>query len=163
IALVTAVTLLIWAFAESESLRTEKLALDLRLEGASDRVLRIAPDQDWKRPAEATVEGSTGAHSAIRHSLIHHPNPLAPGSGIPIPSAPVQVRLPGCQFGHWEIDSPEEQPLLKDVTVSGPRDQVGQIRARSTGVIAFVPLTFVDLDARVTTRQAVFSELPTTL
>jgi hypothetical protein len=306
--LVTLVTVLIWAFAESESLRTEKLALDLRLENAADRIVRVAPGQDWKGAAEATIEGSTAALSALKDALVHRPVTLAPGADLPLDpgdhpvdlrdvlransafarrgvtitevrpqnvliivdqletrsvrvqvvvpdgeimgqpeavpatvklsmpkadwaklppdpaviaridapvlrslpegqrttvpkvrleppvtitgaevvslnpesvdvtltvqnrtaaftlaSVPVQIRIPAVETGRWDIEIPEEDQFLKDVVVHGTRDQIDQIRSGATKVIAFVPLTFDDLEAGATSKQAVFSELPTTL
>lgn len=78
-------------------------------------------------------------------------------------SVPVQLKIPPVEYGKWDIVVPEEDQFLKDVTVSGPREMIEQIKAESLRLIAVVPLSFDDLEAGITSKDAVFCDLPTPL
>lgn len=79
-------------------------------------------------------------------------------------SVPVHLRLAPTELGRWDIEVPETSRQLTDVTVHGPSDLIAQIEQKALNPIAFVPLTFEELekaaaDGRPIEKEAVFSEL----
>lgn len=80
-----------------------------------------------------------------------------------LPSVPVQVLISPAELRRWDVTIPEESQFLTDVRVTGPRERIEQIRAGTLRVVAYVPLTYEDLEAGITSKEAVFSELPTSL
>lgn len=85
ILLVSFVTVLIWVFAEGESIKQKELRLDLVLgaEPGADRVLAVVEGQGWRDRVDVVVEGATAsierAEAAAKKSLR-----LAPGDpGVP--------------------------------------------------------------------------------
>lgn len=84
-------------------------------------------------------------------------------SAIVLPSVPVQVKLAGSEAGRWEITIPEDDKFLTDVEVRGPSEMIDRIKAGELTVTAFVSLSFEDLERGITSKDAVFSELPTPL
>lgn len=78
-----------------------------------------------------------------------------------LPSVPVQVKLAGTEAGRWEITIPDDDKFLTDVEVRGPSELIDRIKAGELTVTAFVPLSFEDLERGITSKDAVFSELPT--
>jgi hypothetical protein len=85
-----------------------------------------------------------------------------------IPSVPVHVRLAPTETGIWDITMPAESRLLTDVTVSGPSDYIDQIRADKVKPIAFIPLSFEELERAAASgepieKAPVFTELPSQL
>lgn len=81
---------------------------------------------------------------------------------ITIPTVPVHIRLPASELERWDV-AVVGRSLLTDVRVTGPSDAIQRIRAGAITVVAFVPLTFEDLERRITSKEASFSELPTAL
>ncbi|MEM7755218.1 MAG: hypothetical protein AAF297_06240 [Planctomycetota bacterium] len=70
---VVVVTLLVWAFAESESLRSQTLPVGLRLAAADDRLIS-APEGEadgpgWSGPVSLTIDGSASAIDAFRDAV----------------------------------------------------------------------------------------------
>jgi hypothetical protein len=85
-----------------------------------------------------------------------------------IPSVPVHVRLAPTETGIWDITMPAESRLLTDVTVSGPSDSIDLIRTEKVKPIAFIPLSFEELERAAASgepieKAPVFTELPTQL
>jgi len=84
-------------------------------------------------------------------------------SSAKIASVPVHVRLAPGEIGKWDIEIPEQDRFLTEVTVTGPSDQVKQVQGAVIPLIAWVPLSFEELERGITSKEAVFSELPSTL
>jgi hypothetical protein len=85
-----------------------------------------------------------------------------------IPTIPVHIRIPPAEAALWEILVPPEHNLLTDVPVSGPGDVIEQIQAGRIRPIAYITLTFEELERAAAAGQAVqveisFSDLPTAI
>lgn len=85
-----------------------------------------------------------------------------------IPSVPVHLRLAPTEIGTWDIDIPPESRLLSDVTVSGPAELVEQVRTEKLKLIAYVSLSFEELEHAASAgqpieKEVVFCDLPTPL
>lgn len=77
---------------------------------------------------------------------------------VRIPSVPVHLRIALTEYGKWDISVPE--PFLSDVTVTGPRDLVKQVEDKTIPLIAYLPLSYEELERGLTSKEAVFSDLP---
>lgn len=68
---VVPVTVLVWLLAESESLRTEKVRVEVQIAAApeSSRVIRVAPGHEFAGAATVTVNGPTARVDALLGKL----------------------------------------------------------------------------------------------
>lgn len=67
---VTLITLLVWALAESQTLRTAEVETALSFDaGATPRALRVAAGEPWDSTVRVTVEGPSGAVDRVRRGL----------------------------------------------------------------------------------------------
>jgi hypothetical protein len=82
---------------------------------------------------------------------------------VKVASVPVHVRLAPGELGKWDIEIPEQDRFLTDVTVTGPGDLVKQIQDKTLPLVATVALSFEELERGITSKEAFFSELPTSL
>lgn len=85
-----------------------------------------------------------------------------------IPTVPLHLRLPPAEAALWDIQIPREFSLLTDVVVSGPSDLIDEIREGRTRPIAYLALTFEELERAALASeplqaQITFSDLPTPL
>ncbi len=83
-----------------------------------------------------------------------------------VPAVQVQLRLPIDAAGKYELDSDTKE--LKDITVVGPIDLIGQIKSGKLVPVAAIPLTTQELEqaatsGQVLTKEPVFSDIPTPL
>lgn len=89
-------------------------------------------------------------------------------SSAVLATVPVHVRLAPTETGMWDIQVPPESRLLTDVAVTGPSEDIEQIRSGRLKPIAFVPLSFEELEKAAASgqpieKEPIFSELPTPL
>lgn len=82
---------------------------------------------------------------------------------VTIPSVPVQVRLAPSELNNWIVDIPEGDRFLTDVKVSGPRDLVEQIENGDVQLVAYISLSFRELEQLITTKEVSFGDLPSNL
>lgn len=75
-----------------------------------------------------------------------------------IASVPVHVRLAPTEINKWEIEVAD--PFLADVTVTGPRDVVRRIEDKTIPLVAYIALSYEELERNVTSKEAVFGDLP---
>ncbi|MFZ4573206.1 MAG: hypothetical protein ACOYN0_02340 [Phycisphaerales bacterium] len=75
-------------------------------------------------------------------------------------SVPVALRLAPEEFGKWNIDVPESDRFLTDVIVNGPAEYVAAIAGQRVQLVAVVSLTFEELEKRISTKEAVFVDIP---
>jgi hypothetical protein len=85
-----------------------------------------------------------------------------------VPSVPVHLRLAPTEVGLWDIQVPEASRQLNDVTVTGPSDLIEQIKSGALKPIAFVPLSFEELEKAAASgepidRDVQFTSLPSPL
>lgn len=65
--LVTVITLLVWAVAESQTLQSDEIRAEVILDpGAAARVLRVAPGARWEGRVQMEVEGPAGVLERLR-------------------------------------------------------------------------------------------------
>lgn len=79
---------------------------------------------------------------------------------VKLDSVPVQLRVAPEEFNNWKIEIPQSDRFLADVSVSGPAEYISQISAQSIRLIAVVPLSFEELEKRITAKEAMFVDLP---
>ncbi|HYE63208.1 MAG TPA: hypothetical protein VD997_14530 [Phycisphaerales bacterium] len=84
-------------------------------------------------------------------------------STIRVASVPVHVRIAPGELNKWEIEIPEQDRFLTDVTVTGPGDLIKQIQDKALPVVATVHLSFEELERGIPSKEAVFSEYQTGL
>lgn len=81
-------------------------------------------------------------------------------NSIVIPSVPVHLRVAPAELAKFDVDIAETDRALIDVTVSGPADLVRQIEDKTIPLIAFVPLSFEELERGIPSKDAQFSSMP---
>ncbi len=88
-------------------------------------------------------------------------------ANIVIPRVPVQLRIPPTELSKFDIQIPEQDRSIIDVSVSGPSELIRQIDEKALVLVAMVPLSFEELeraaDKGPITKEAVFTVLPTPL
>jgi hypothetical protein len=82
---------------------------------------------------------------------------------ITLRTVAVDLRLPSGELGKWDVQIPLEEQSLIDVRVTGPSDLIEQIEAQQLVVRAFVRLSFEELERRVSSKQAEFTDFPDAL
>lgn len=82
---------------------------------------------------------------------------------VTLANVPVQVRWPAFESERWLVTVNPEDHLLESVKVTGPSELIQQIRSGRLTIFATVVLTLDDRDARITQKEATFSDLPTPL
>lgn len=108
--------------------------------------LRLAPEMAGIR---ARIDPATAEVSlAVRRST----------TTLKIPSVPVHVRLAPTEINKWEIEIAD--PFLADVSVTGPRDVIRRIEDKTIPLIAYLALSYEELERGVTSKDAVFGDLP---
>jgi hypothetical protein len=87
---------------------------------------------------------------------------------VTLAAVPVYIRLAPAELGAWDIQMAPESRALTDVAVSGPADLIDQLRSERLKPVAYVALSFDDLERAVAgggtlEKDAAFCDLPTTL
>ncbi|MDX2147640.1 MAG: hypothetical protein SFZ23_08975 [Planctomycetota bacterium] len=82
---------------------------------------------------------------------------------LTIASVPVQVRLAPAELSRWTIEIPDEDQFLTDVRVMGPSEIIEQIRAGTIQVVAVVQLSFRELERGIESKDAAFTDYPSSL
>lgn len=81
-------------------------------------------------------------------------------SSLTIPRLPVQLLIAPAEAGRWTVEvEPSDQDLI-DVTLTGPQEQLDRIRRSEVRPMAFVSLTFEELEAGVASKRATIVGLP---
>lgn len=73
-----------------------------------------------------------------------------------IPSVPVSLVLAPGEFQRWDINIPDEDRFVSDVTVTGPTETVDAIRQGSVTITAQAILSFEELERSVVSKEVVF-------
>lgn len=81
---------------------------------------------------------------------------------VTIPTVPVHIRAPAAELERWDVKI-KGRALLNDVKITGPADVIQRIRDGGVTVVAYVPLTYEDLERQITSKEAVYADLPTTV
>jgi hypothetical protein len=80
---------------------------------------------------------------------------------VKVPSVPVHIRIAPGELSKWDIEVPEQDRFLTDVTVTGPSEVIRQIQEKALPLVATVSLTFEELERMIPSKDAVFCDLPT--
>jgi hypothetical protein len=85
-----------------------------------------------------------------------------------LPLVPVHLQLPPTEIGLWDITVPDESRVLNDVPVSGPAEQVEQLKAAKSPPVAFVAISYEELEGAAESgeplqKEVQFSSVPTAL
>jgi hypothetical protein len=75
-------------------------------------------------------------------------------ASIKVPSVPVHIRIAPGELSKWDIDIPDQDRFLTDVTVSGPSDAVKQVQDKALLLVATVPLSFEELEHNLPYKDA---------
>jgi len=78
-----------------------------------------------------------------------------------LPQVPVQIGLPSIEQPRWNVEV--EQAFVRDVTVRGPREVIARLEedgASDLRVLAFVWLSFEDLERGIDSKEVEFTVLP---
>jgi hypothetical protein len=81
-------------------------------------------------------------------------------ASVQLNSVPVALRISPEEFNKWRIDVPEQDRFLTDVTITGPAEFISQVSTQVVQVVAVVPLTFEELEKKITSKEAAFVDLP---
>ena len=89
-------------------------------------------------------------------------------SSITVPTIPVHIRLAPTELSIWDIQLAPDSRLLTDVVISGPADLIDQFRSEKIKPVAYVALSFEDLEKAAAAgvpieKEVAFSDLPTAL
>jgi hypothetical protein len=89
-------------------------------------------------------------------------------SSITLATIPVHIRLAPTELSIWDIQLAPESRLLTDVAISGPADLIDLLRTDKLKPVAYVALSFEDLEKAAAAGTAIekevsFSDLPTPL
>src|SRR5204863_1756520 len=75
-------------------------------------------------------------------------------ASIKVPSVPVHIRIAPGELSKWDIEIPEQDRFLTDVTVSGPSELVKQIQDKTVPLVATVSLSFEELERNISAKDA---------
>lgn len=94
--------------------------------------------------------------------------PRSRSAAILVPTIPIHIRLAPTELSIWDIQLPPESRVLTDVPVSGPAELIDQIRTERLKPVAFVSVSFEDLERAAAAgetieKEVLFSDLPSTL
>ncbi|MDX2117348.1 MAG: hypothetical protein SFY96_04105 [Planctomycetota bacterium] len=78
-------------------------------------------------------------------------------------SVPVQVRVAPIELARWDITIPEQDRFVSNVRVSGPADLIDQVKRGEIKITATLPLSFEELERGITSKEVIFSDLPSSL
>lgn len=81
-------------------------------------------------------------------------------ASIVLPSVPVHLRVAPAELGRFNIEIAEQDRSIIDVTVSGPAELVRQVADKTLPIIAFVPLSFEELERGIPGKDAQFTNVP---
>lgn len=78
---------------------------------------------------------------------------------VRLPSVPVHIRMAPRELGKWDIDIPEQDRFLSDVTITGPAEPIAKIESKATPVVATLSLSFEELERGIPSKEAAFLDL----
>ena len=79
---------------------------------------------------------------------------------ITLASVPVHLRMAPGELNKWDVEIPEQDRFITDVTLTGTLEGIKAIEDKSSPVIATVALSFEELERGVATKEVVFLDLP---
>jgi hypothetical protein len=85
-----------------------------------------------------------------------------------LPLIPVHLQLAPTEIGLWDITIPDESRVLNDVVVSGPAEQIDQVKTEKIKPVAFVSISYQELEEAAESgeplqKEVLFSSVPTSL
>ncbi len=141
---VTVLAALAWALAESQTIQTEPLSLQLVLADGSDEqasreegpVVRIAPDQEWDGLVELTIAGSAALMDALGDRLVGTAT-LTVGADFPSEPGVHEIDLRTAMRDSESFRG--SGVTIESVSPPRVRVEVGQLGVRELPVTVAVP------------------------
>jgi len=136
--------------------RVEPAALTRLTAGREETVsnVRLLPPPDLAGIPRLKIEpGAVDLSLTLRSKL----------ATVRVASVPVHVRIAPGELSKWDIEIPEQDRFLTDVSITGPGDLVKQIQDKSLPLVATVALSFEELERGIPSKDAMFCDLPTGL
>lgn len=81
-------------------------------------------------------------------------------TSVRVASVPVHIRIAPAEMSKFDVEIPEQDRSLIDVTVTGPADFIKQVEAKAVPLIAEVPLSYEELERGITQKDASFTLTP---
>ncbi len=82
---------------------------------------------------------------------------------ITLKTVPVMVRMAPRELSRFDVTLNEADQFLRDVKVTGPSDLLDQLTRDEFKVVATLSLTYEDLERSITSKEAVFADMPSNL
>ena len=79
---------------------------------------------------------------------------------ITLRTVPVHVRLAPAELGMWDIEIPEQDRFITDVSCTGPFEGIAALEDRSVTLVATLAISFEELERGITSKDVVFLDLP---
>ena len=79
---------------------------------------------------------------------------------ITLASVPVHVRLAPGELSKWDVEVPEQDRFITDVTLTGSFEGIKAIEDKSVAVVGTLALSFEELERPITAKEVVFLDLP---
>ncbi|MCA9288467.1 MAG: hypothetical protein KDA05_07775 [Phycisphaerales bacterium] len=117
-------------------------------------------------PAEIPIAEFWGSDSITPSTVSVTLTPRVILRSHTVPGVSVLLSIPPVDYNEWEIQVPENDRFLRDVTLTGPSDIISQYERGERRLEATVRLLFQDLEAALAaggtiTREADIGPLPT--
>ncbi|MFA6043774.1 MAG: hypothetical protein WC718_02210 [Phycisphaerales bacterium] len=81
-------------------------------------------------------------------------------TSVRIPSVPVHIRIAPAEMSKFDVEIPEQDRALIDVTVTGPADFIKQVESKAIPLVAEVSLSYEELERGITQKDAAFTLTP---
>ncbi len=82
---------------------------------------------------------------------------------VTLKTVPVMVRMAPRELARFDVTLNEADQFLRDVKVTGPSDLLDQLTRDEFKVVATLSLTYEDLERSITSKEAVFADMPSNL
>lgn len=76
-----------------------------------------------------------------------------------LPTVPIVVQLPPTELNRWNVEIPDSDRVLRDVTLTGPASVIEAYRRGDRELLAVVRLGFEELENRIESKRAEFPGL----
>lgn len=81
-------------------------------------------------------------------------------TSVRVASVPVHIRIAPAEMSKFDVDIPEQDRALIDVTVTGPAEFIKQVESKTVPLIAEVSLSYEELERGLTQKDAAFTLTP---
>ncbi len=78
---------------------------------------------------------------------------------VTLASIPIVVQLPPTELNRWNVEIPDSDRVLRDVTLTGPATVIEEYRNGQRQLLAVIRLGFEELETRIESKRAEFPGL----